>query len=61
MSKKSDDYLKGYREGFMDCFAEALEMILTNAKSAREFIEKAEKKFEGDTRVDLHTIYEEMN
>lgn len=61
MPKKSEEYLKGYREGYMDCFVEALEMLVKNTKTAREFVEIAEKKFEGDTRVDLHTIIEEMN
>lgn len=61
MPKKSEEYLKGYREGYMDCFAEAVDMILTNAKSAREFFEITEKRFEGDTRVDLKTIREEMS
>lgn len=61
MPKKSEEYLKGYREGYMDCFVEAIQMAITMTKSAREFVEIAEKKVEGDTRVDLKTIREEMN
>lgn len=59
--KNITKYMNGYREGYMDCFVEAIQMTITMTKSAREFVEIAEKKVEGDTRVDLKTIIEEMN
>lgn len=61
ITKKSEESQNEYRIGYMDCFVEALDMLAKNTKTAREFVEIAEKKFEGDTRVDLHTIIEEMN